>query len=128
MLTFPRSQRSRLIAVGVAAGITVAMGAASADAATAKPADGTAGYYELCAEGTYPAYVNMPPVGSKPGFTSVIAEPGGPCVPIYLNGDQAYIYGVYPGGSSFYVGSEWWPANIATTGDEGPGDYGFYVF
>jgi hypothetical protein len=127
MTAFPRSKRSRLIAVGAAAGIMVAVGAATADAATASPADGTTGYYELCSDGTYPSYVDMPPVGDQAGFDSVIAEPG-QCVPIYLNGDEAYIYGIYPGGSSFYIGSEWWPANIATNGDEGPGDYSFSVF
>jgi hypothetical protein len=125
ILTNPRVLR-RTTAIAAAAALAISVGAATADAATARPDDGTPGWYELCSYGTYSSQVNEAPVGDEPGWTTVIVAPGH-CTPLYMSGNQAAdIYGFYPGGTAFLVGVEWWPANIATTGNEG--DWGWYVF
>jgi hypothetical protein len=124
ILTNPRVLR-RTTAIAAAAALAISVGAASAGAATVRPADGTPGWYELCSDGTYSSEIIENPVGDEPGFDSVIVAPG-TCAPIYMSGSEADIYGFYPGGSTFFIGAEWWPANIATTGNEG--DWGWYVF
>lgn len=108
--------------VGLATGITAAAGMTSASAATA---NGAAGWYSLCSHGTYRsvgAYAN------SGGAETFIANPG-ECVPVYLDGTRAVdIYGEYPDGTHFHVGTDWYPSNLATEGDMGPGDYYFIQF
>ncbi|GAB2963449.1 hypothetical protein GCM10027280_60390 [Micromonospora polyrhachis] len=99
----------------VAAGLAIGVGAAPAQAG------GTTGWYSLCARGTYTSYMKY----SDSPTTSVLAHPGS-CVPIYLDGSRVDIYGLYPGGYEFHVGTNWWPANIATTGNMG--SWGWYVY
>lgn len=99
----------------VAAGLAIGVGAAPAQAG------GTTGWYSLCATGTYDSYVEY----TARAGASFLAYPG-QCVPIYLDGSRVEIYGLYPGGSRFHVGTNWWPANIATTGNMG--SWGWYVY
>lgn len=91
-------------------------------ATTPANAGGSTGTYQLCSWGTYASYAVFP----ERGYASTFVASPGRCVPLYMNGDRADIFGLYPGGSSFYVGSDWWPANIATTGNMG--SWGWYTF
>ena len=120
-MKFTPRLRSRWL--GLATALSVAGVTAFAAAAPASADAGTNGWYELCSTGTYASYATWP---SRGGFSSFVASPG-QCVPIYMDGTQTDIYGLYPGGSSFYIGSDWYQANIVTTGDMGPGDYHWYV-
>jgi hypothetical protein len=99
-------------------GVTVGVGATSAYAY-----DGQPGQYWLCSEGTYASHLIYRNSG---GFSSYVASPG-QCVPFpWYNNAVVDIYGFYPGGSQFYVGTDWWACSIVTYGDMGPGDYHWY--
>ncbi len=89
--------------------------------ATAAQASGGPGWYQLCSNGSYPSYVVWPGRG---GSASYVANPG-QCVWIYMAGDETDIYGLNRG-YAFYVGSDWWPANIATVGI--PASHNWYVW
>ena len=100
----------------------LAIAAATVGLSSAAYANGTTGTYQLCSRGTYASVVIFPERGNASTF---VANPG-QCVPMYMDGTRADIYGLYPGGSRFYVGTDWYQANIATTGNMGA--WGWYAF
>jgi hypothetical protein len=101
--------------------VIIAMALPVGVGATAAQASGGTGWYSLCSEGSYPSYVVWP---HRSGMSSNVAYPG-QCVWIYMNGDETDIYGL-AGGYTFYVGTDWYPASIATVGI--PASHNWYVF
>jgi hypothetical protein len=109
----------------IVAAATVALTGAgvTAGAAPAYAYNGQPGQYWLCSTGTYSSQLTYENSG---GFSSYIAAPG-QCVPFnWYNDTVVDIYGFYPGGSEFYIGTDWWACSIVTYGDMGPGDYNWY--
>jgi len=116
-------KRSRIRRILSRASVLAVVALAVGVGATAAEANGTTGWYSLCSWGTYRSYMVWPDRGN---YSSFVANPG-QCVPIYMNGtDRGDIYGLYPGGYPFYVGSAWWQANVATTGNMGSWDWNFF--
>jgi hypothetical protein len=106
-------------AAAAVAALAVGAGAGTANAATG----GTPGWYQLCSYGSYASEVLEPPTpGGLQGFNSIVVYPGR-CTPIYLSGGPANIYGFNPDGSRFYIGTQWWEANINTDGVPGQANY-----
>lgn len=118
MNRFWNRRRATSLLAALAFGITTLMTVGTSPA----QAGGSTGWYELCARGTYSSYAQVP---SRGNWTTYVASPGD-CVPLYMDGSRTEIYGLYPGGSSFHVGTQWWQANIATTGNMG--SWGWYVY
>jgi hypothetical protein len=119
-MKMPNLRRVIVSAATVAAmtGVAVGVGAAPAYAYNGRP-----GQYWLCSRGTYASQLTYRNSG---GFSSYIAAPG-QCVLFNWYGDNVVdIYGFYPGGYRFYVGTDWWACSIVTYGDMGPGDYHWY--
>lgn len=111
----------RVIAGAVTVGV-VGVGTAVA-AAPAQAYTGSPGTHELCSAGTYATVVAFRNSG---GMTSLVA-PRGQCAPFpWFNNSVVDIYGFYPGGSKFYIGTDWWSCNITTYGNMGPGGYHWY--
>lgn len=120
-MSVPR-MRSRVL--GVAAALTVVLGGGVVSAASASAA--TAYQNELCSYGTYISFLSWAFTGS---YMSTEVAPG-QCVSIVWPNDYGAVdvWGVYSADNYFLIGAEAAEGDIATYGDEGPGDYSFRLF
>jgi hypothetical protein len=114
----------RRIGVTLAAAAAVAVPVVATTATQASASTIPYGNVQLCAQGSYPAFVHVLPVRLSNGFTtreywSTVESPGH----CWMSGvdtagqwAQVDVVGIHSNGSEFYIGSRWYNSSVSGIG------------